>query len=172
VIQIIDRKQIVIHSEPGSRFNLMPRPDFTGTWKLDLKASDSFDAVLKAQGISAIERKVLSTLQTTHIILQKEDWIQVTIKTPVSTKTQEFILDGSISEIESQRFGCIRGKNFWDDDQMSWVLVAQMVVNKNPIELITTRTLEGLGELMKMKVQVNQANVLPFVANRVFHRLK
>lgn len=70
------------------------QPDFSGTWELDRKASESLDDILKVQGISYIKRKVVGALDVTQRIQQSATTLNVEIETVRGTRQTKWVADG------------------------------------------------------------------------------
>ena len=63
-------------------------PNFTGTWQLDSKASDSINDYLEAMGLPLIARQAADKLDLTMIIHQTTTDLNITRKTRIFTDTK------------------------------------------------------------------------------------
>ncbi len=77
--------------------------DLAGTWVLDKDASESVDAMLKAQGVSFVERKVAAGLDVTQTIAVSGDAITLHIVTSKKTEDQALTADGVGREAPTRR---------------------------------------------------------------------
>lgn len=68
--------------------------DFSGTWALDKRASDSIDDILKAQGVSWFKRKAVGGLSVTQRVVQKGTLLDVVIESSVKTQAHQWVVDG------------------------------------------------------------------------------
>ncbi len=61
-------------------------PNLSGFWTLDLKAPEaiSMDALLEAQGVSMIMRKVMDTMSMTQDITQTNKTLTIKFNTPLT----------------------------------------------------------------------------------------
>jgi len=75
---------------PVSSFGKSPYSYFQGTWKLNKKASQNYEALLVFQGRSWLERKTLNSLEMTQVI--KVSGKQIIIKAITSIKSIRFTL--------------------------------------------------------------------------------
>eukprot|EP00755_Sulcionema_specki_P022215 Sspe_Gene.75983::Locus_47473_Transcript_1_1_Confidence_1.000_Length_3481::g.75983::m.75983 len=74
-------------------------PCQSGTWNLDLKASESPDNVLKALGVPWAIRKFLCGLKVAHTVEHQRDRIKVTKKSSAGEEKEDFTLDGKFRDL-------------------------------------------------------------------------
>ena len=102
-------------------------PDFSGVWALDLNAPEatSMEAMLAAQGVSWINRKLADTLAMTQVITQTDKTLTIQVSTALGTQTQILTMDGS-SEIRDtdRKIGKVASRSFWDKTGSSLVTVS------------------------------------------------
>ena len=77
-------------------------PDFSGTFKLDLKASDSLDEMLKAQGASWVERKAAGSVVVTQIVRHRGDVVEMVVKSSLKTRKETIRIGGGWEERETE----------------------------------------------------------------------
>ncbi len=68
--------------------------DFTGTWELDRRRSDSMDPMLERCGVGAAERAVATAFEPTVTIQQDGRRVMIHQETFTSSIDNEMILDG------------------------------------------------------------------------------
>ena len=59
--------------------------DYSGTWILDLSASDSLEPLLQAPGVSLIQRKAAANMAVTQQITQTGDKLTFKVVTSANT---------------------------------------------------------------------------------------
>jgi hypothetical protein len=69
--------------------------DFSGSWQMDLKASDRLGPLLKDLGVPGVLAAVISRLAVKQEIEQDQECVAVTVSTAVSTDLLPLRLDGS-----------------------------------------------------------------------------
>ena len=69
-------------------------PDFSGKWALDLKASTSFEALMKQIGASFVERKYAAVVKLKATIEQTENLIKIAARGPGFSLDETLYLDG------------------------------------------------------------------------------
>ena len=102
------------------------RPNLSGFWTLDLKAPEatSMNALLEAQGIPMIMRKVMDTMSMTQDITQTDKTLTLKF-TPAlfGEQTVTLILDGGTHTLNFETLGNIEFRSFWDKDGTSLVTI-------------------------------------------------
>ena len=93
-----------------------PHPDLSGTWVVELAASDSPDELLKMLGKSAVERAIARKMRPTHRIVQDEGGITLTVESPIDTRTERLHLDGREVESRSLSGDPVTARHNWSDD--------------------------------------------------------
>lgn len=143
--------------------------DFSGTWQLDRAASDSMEPLLKAQGISMVERKIASSLDITQVIQQAEDTLDLEVKSTAKNVVQKLIVDGESRRIESDRTGPSMVSHRWKGT----VLITHSIgadPDGVPIRTTITRSLDDGGATMTQTIVQTTDNGTPITVRRVFRR--
>lgn len=90
--------------------------DFSGTWVVDLKASDSPDPILKRLGAGWLQRKLATSLKVEATYHQAKDRLTIVTRTPAFSRTEELLLDGRpVTKTESLT-GSYTERTFWSAD--------------------------------------------------------
>ena len=121
-------------------------PDFSGVWVLNLKKSESVDAILKAQGRSWPERKVADSISVTQTIEQGEDIMTVHISSSVTNRTDRLKLDGSTETVKTERMGTVQTRTLWSEDGQTLTSITTMTLpdgSKADMHAIRHLTPEG-----------------------------
>src|ERR1700693_6182101 len=69
-------------------------PNFSGTWALDLKASTSFETLMKQIGASLLERKYAASVKLKATIQQTENVMTIAARGPGFALDLTLCLDG------------------------------------------------------------------------------
>jgi hypothetical protein len=94
------------------------KPDFNGTWTLDLKASASLEPIMKKVGASLLEQKFASWTHLKATIHQTEQVITV------ATRGRGFALDETLypdgrshpSNLQLLGANCLTARTAWSED--------------------------------------------------------
>src|SRR5215475_14773651 len=104
------------------------KPDFNGTWTLDLKASDSLEPIMKKVGAGLLEQKFASRTNLKATIHQTEQVITV------ATRGRGFALDETLypdgrshpSNLQLLGANCLTARTAWSKDQKQLVVTYQI----------------------------------------------
>jgi hypothetical protein len=101
----------------GNSLQAADHPNFSGIWTLELNAPEttSLEAMLEAQGVPWIKRKVMNTMPLTQVITQTDKTLTIKIETTMGIYTQIMTLDGN-TEIRDMglNIGKAASRSFWD----------------------------------------------------------
>jgi hypothetical protein len=136
------------------------KPDFNGTWTLDLKASDSLEPIMKKVGARLLEQKFASLTNLKATIQQTEQVITV------ATRGRGFALDETLypdarshpSNLELLGANCLTARTAWSRDQKQLVVTYQIKTKDGKEgQLIVTRYLinEGKTEVVVFTLKLN-----------------
>lgn len=142
-------------------------PDFTGTWVLDVDASDSPDDFLKMQGVSMLERKAVARIVVTLTIEQTPETVTVGVSSAVKTETQEQVMDGTV-RTQTTDTGPAQVKHYWSDEGAMITVMSAANKNGEPITQVTTRTLNGAT--MTQVISATAADGSSVSMNRLFRK--
>jgi hypothetical protein len=125
------------------------KPDFNGTWTLDLKASASLEPIMKKVGAGLLERKFAFLTNLKANIQQTEQVIAV------ATRGLGFALDETLypdgrsypSNLELLGANCLAASTAWSRDQKQLVVTYQIKTKQGKEgQLIVTRYLVNEGK--------------------------
>ncbi|HEY0792291.1 MAG TPA: hypothetical protein VGD78_14605, partial [Chthoniobacterales bacterium] len=68
--------------------------DFSGTWALDLKASDSPDPMTKRLGVSGLQRGLMDSAKLVSTYTQTPEELTIVSRATGFSRTEQFRLDG------------------------------------------------------------------------------
>ncbi|MEO0606042.1 MAG: lipocalin/fatty-acid binding family protein [Myxococcota bacterium] len=136
--------------------------DFSGTWVLDLSASDSPDELLKAQGVSWVKRKAAAKLDVTQNV--KQDGDEVTIETVTSrkTKTTTLQVDGETRTVDGDR-GKAEVTHAWDGEAL-----VSTSTGPDGGSLVTRRSLSDDGRTLTQRVTLTSKDGSTVSIDRIF----
>jgi hypothetical protein len=87
--------------------------NFSGTWVLDLKASDSPEAMMKRMGVSALERKLAASTKLEGTYSQQGNLLTITTKGPGFSRTEHLCFDGHPETESEKRTGTYTIRTSW-----------------------------------------------------------
>jgi hypothetical protein len=136
------------------------KPDFNGTWALDLKASASLEPIMKKVGARLLEQKFASLTNLKATIRQTEQVITV------ATRGRGFALDETLypdershpSNLQLLGANCLTARTAWSRDQKQLVVTYQIKTKQGKEgQLIVTRYLinEGKTEVVVFTLKLN-----------------
>lgn len=141
-------------------------PNFTGTWTLDLDASQSVDALLAASGASWPERAAAGTLSVTQQITQDPKQVRLDFDSALVERSEVLVPDGVPRTFT--------GKNGTGTVATSWKGDALVTVSDLPtasgqrLKLTATRTLEDGGRTLRQRLELRTPDGQVVVADRIF----
>jgi hypothetical protein len=147
------------------------RPDFSGSFEIDLKASDSFDELLKAQGASWLERKAAGSITVMQIVRHQGDALEVTVRSSVGTR-KDAVRIGSGWEVRDTEHGKVRTRTDWTPDGQSLVTRSEVKLKGDrKAELLVTRSLTDGGKTTVQAMELRIADGKTYKARRILHRV-
>jgi hypothetical protein len=145
------------------------RPDFSGTFKLDLKASDSLDELLKAAGASWVERKAAGSVVVTQTVRHRGDRLEIEAKSSFKTRKDTIRVGAGWEERETE-MGRGRARTDWDGA----VLVTRVEVKPKKgaaAELTTRRSLTDGGQTTVQALELRAPDGKVYKARRILRRV-
>ena len=150
----------------------MASVDFSGTWVVDLKASDSPEPILKRLGASWLQRKLATSLKIEATYRQTKDRLIIVTRTTAFSRTEELQLDGRpVTKAESLA-GPYTERTFWSADGTSLISISAFRTRdgKDARLRVARRTTDGGGTLL-LNETLDVAGEPPQpVVRRVWHR--
>ena len=94
-------------------------PNFSGTWKLDLKASTSVEHLMKQIGASLFERKYAASIRLKATVHQTEQVLTVATRGLGFALDRTLYLDGRTDPSNKQLLGAtaLKTRTAWSEDQ-------------------------------------------------------
>jgi hypothetical protein len=146
-------------------------PNFTGTWHLDNAASDSFDEIMKAEGLNMFARNFVARLKITQEIVQSESKLSITGRTNWGANTTEVLLNGE-AEIKKNRQGKeFKTSSYWNVDGTALITSVESThPDGRPIEMLIHRSLQDGNTTMVQQVELRYSTGETYSARRIFRR--
>ena len=132
--------------------------DFSGTWVLDLKASDSPEAMLKRMGASALERKFAASTKLESTYHQSRNLLTITTRGPLFSRSEHLRLDGHPVTKTENRTGPYTIRNVWSNHGKELISISAFRTkdDKNAELAVTRKLADGGNELVltqRLKVE-------------------
>jgi hypothetical protein len=116
--------------------------DLSSTWALDLKASDSTEALLKQSGVPALQRKLAASIKLGATYRQSKDHLTVQTRGPGFSRVQRFDLNGQPEAKTEKLTGPYTVRTAWSHD------------GKQLISTSAFRTKDGKGAALRVARQL------------------
>jgi hypothetical protein len=103
-------------------------PDFSGNWALDLKASTSFDPLMKQIGASFLERKYAAVVKLKATIRQNETVIAIAARGPGFSLDETLYLDGRTAAGQLDLLGAtsLKTRTGWSNNRQQLIETHQI----------------------------------------------
>jgi hypothetical protein len=139
------------------------KPNFSGTWTLDLQASSSLDPLMKQIGAGLLDRKYAAWTKLKATLLQTEDILTVATRGPGFALDQTLYLDGRSDPSNLQLLGAtsVNTKTAWSKDYKQLVETHQIKTKQGQEgKLIIKRYLINGGKslVVAFTLQLNAAS--------------
>ena len=136
------------------------RPNFSGTWTLDLKASTSVEPLMKQIGASLLEQKYAAWITLRATVHQTEQVLTVATRGLGFALDRTLYLDGRTDPSNKQLFGATAQKTrtAWSEDQKQLVETHQIKTRQGKEgQLIIKRYLidDGKSMVVAFTVRLN-----------------
>ena len=150
-----------------------PFVDLSGVWVLDKGASESMDAMMAAEGISTLERRVYAHLGVTLKIHQTPALVTINMITSVITELEELKTDGSPQPREVFHVGKVTTRTTWADGGRSLRTVTDLKAGDGtPAQGIVNRSLEDNGQTLVQQLTLVLQDGTTIPVKRVYRRKK
>lgn len=146
--------------------------DFSGTWVLDLKASDSPDAMLKRMGASALEQIFAASTKLESTYRQSMNLLTITTRGPFFSRTEQLRLDGAPETKTEKRTGPYTIRNVWSHHGQELISISAFRTRdgKNA-EYTVTRELADSGNTLVLTQRLKVEGEPPQpVVRRIWRR--
>ena len=127
------------------------KPNFSGTWTLDLRASTPLEPLLKEVGAGILEQKFAAWANLTATFHQTEDILMVATRGPGFALDETLYLDGRKDPSSLQLLGAtsLNTKTVWSTDAKQLVATHQIKTKQGKEgQLIVTRYLIDDGDTL------------------------
>lgn len=141
--------------------------DFSGTWVLDLGASDSIGPLLEAQGVGYLKRKIAGSMVVTHTITQEGDVVTIATDSALKSATTVLRVDGEIREVQGDRHPQ-RVRHYWQGDEL--VTSSILTMPDGQATLTAHRCLSEDGQTFIQRIAFLAPDGTRIEADRVFKR--
>ena len=136
-------------------------PNFSGSWALDLKASTSFEPLMKQIGASLLERKYAASVKLKATIHQTEHVLTIAARGPGFALDETLYLDGRTAPSKLDLLGAtsLKTRTAWSKDPTSQLIEAHQDQNqtgkRGPTDhqKVPDRRRENLGGCLHPKAQ-------------------
>jgi len=146
-------------------------PDFSGTFKLDLKSSDSLDEMLKAQGASWLERKLAGSTVVTQTVRHRGDTLEIQAKSSLRTSKDTIRIGAGWEERETE-MGRGRARTDWDADGRTLVTRVEVKPKKgDPAAFTIRRSLADDGQTTVQALELRTKDGKAYKARRILRRV-
>ncbi len=149
-------------------------PNFTGTWALDLKASTSFEPLMKQIGASLLERKYAASVKLKATIHQTEHVMTIAARGPGFALDETLYLDGRTAPSKLDLLGAtsLKTRTAWSKDHQQLIEAHQIKTKQGKEgQLIIKRYLIDEGKTLvaaytlKLNAEPNQTS-----ARQIWHK--
>jgi hypothetical protein len=127
------------------------KPNFSGTWTLDRKASTSLEPLMTQIGASLLERKYATSVKLKATLHQTENILTVATRGPAFALDQTLYLDGrtDVSNLKLLGATSLKAKTTWSKDHKQLVETHQIKTNQGKEgQLIIRRNLLDGGKTL------------------------
>lgn len=142
-----------------------PNPAMSGSWQIDLDASDPVDAILEAQGASWLERKAARTVKVTQQITVAGTTVNIVTKGGGKTRNEEVVGDGLARQLDG-KLGAMTVTAQWSE--AGDLIGVTVVSGESPLTATVTRHLVDDATLHQVIELQTAGETLQ--ATRVFRR--
>ena len=117
------------------------KPNFSGTWRLDLKASTSFEPLMKQIGASLLERKYAASVKLKATIHQTEHVMTIAARGPGFALDETLYLDGRTAPGKLDLLGAtsLKTRTAWSDDRQQLIETHQINTKQGKVGQLIDR---------------------------------
>ena len=149
-------------------------PNFSGTWALDLKASTSFEPLMKQIGASLLERKYAASVKLKATIHQTEHVMTIAAGGPGFAFNETLYLDGRTEPSNLKLLGAttLKIRTAWSKDHKQLVATHQIKTKQGKEgQLIVKRYLINEGKTLVVAFTL-ELNAEPHTtsARQIWHK--
>jgi hypothetical protein len=146
--------------------------DFSGTWVLDLKASDSPDPMTRRLGVSGLQRGLMNSAKLVSTYTQTQDELTIVSRAPGFSRTEQFRLDGQPESKTEAQTGPYTIRTSWSEDGMQLVSTSTFKTKdgKNATLRVTRRLTNGGQTLVLTQTLQVEGESPPVVIHRLWRK--
>ncbi|HEX4201258.1 MAG TPA: hypothetical protein VHY59_07045 [Chthoniobacterales bacterium] len=146
--------------------------DFSGTWVLDLRASNSSDPMLKRLGVSWIERKLADSIELESIYTQTTTLLTIHTRGPAFGRTELIRIDGEPETKEERLTGPYTIRTEWIDREMKLLsTISFHTKDRRDAQLTVLRELADGGKTLLLTQTLKVSDELvPWIVLRVWRK--
>jgi hypothetical protein len=149
-------------------------PNFSGTWALDLKASSSFDALMKQIGAGFLERKYADSVKLKATLQQNEHVLTIAARGPGFAFDEILYLDGRTAPGKLDLLGAtsLKTRTAWSDDGQQLIETHQINTKQGKVgQLIIKRYLIDKGKTLVAAYTLKlNAEPIQTSARQIWHK--
>ena len=146
------------------------RPDFTGSWELDLDASERVGTLLKALGRSWLEQRAADSVRVTQHILQTEETVTITIDTSLRDSREVLTLDGAPRSLTTEKGHVVSSRTYWEGDSVLVTETDAVLASGKRGSFRILRSLIDGGQTLLQRLELQVPGAERIVANRILRR--
>jgi hypothetical protein len=145
--------------------------DLSGTWALDLKASDSPDPMTKRLGVSGIQRGLMDSAKLVSTYTQAADELTIVSRATGFSRTEQFRLDGRPENKTEAQTGPYTIRTSWSGDGKQLVSTSNFRTKdgKNATLRVTRRLSDG-GQTLVLTQALEVEGESPVVIHRIWRK--
>jgi hypothetical protein len=147
-----------------------PQVDFSGQWQLNVEASDSLDEIMKAIGVSFIQRGLVNNTVITHTIQQTADELTIEVKTTFFSRTDRLPLHGEPAQTTDPSGRPVESTSAWSDDGRQ--LITKIWVPRDQQRFTMTRSLDEGQDAMEVWIEFFPKAGKSLTSRRVYRRVE
>jgi hypothetical protein len=147
-----------------------PAVDFSGQWQLNVEASEPLDEIMKAIGVSIIERTLVNNTVVTHIIRQTADELTIEVKTAFFSRTDHLPLNGEPAQTADPTGRPVESTSVWSDDGTQ--LITKVWVPRDRQRFTMTRSLDAGQDAMEVLIEFFPKEGKSLTSRRVYRRVE
>ncbi|HEX4145646.1 MAG TPA: hypothetical protein VHY91_19225 [Pirellulales bacterium] len=148
---------------------ISPQVDFSGSWQLNVEASDSLDPILEAIGLSFIERALVNNTVVTHVIRQTADELTIDVQTSFFSRTDHLPLNGQPADTLDPSGRPVESVSAWSDDGRR--LISKIWVKPDKQRFTLTRSMDEEHDAMEVLIEFFPQKGKPMASRRVYRRI-
>ncbi len=136
-----------------------------GTWKLNREASSNIDELLKFQGRSGFERRIMKSMDMTQEIAVSGNAISIKVITSMKTMSYELRVDGKVHKVKNMKGEYVSVK-------CTPIANGVLIENEDASGMKTATQRYTAGDRMINRITMTNPDGKSITAERIFDRVK